>query len=110
MDLEGYAKGSPKARLSQRRNRAHACRANSRGPVTFLSIPQRAYLKRLSREAERTLCERERSGVTMGNFGVGSRGSGDFYLHEKNSSVIGKTSAIVGSDQLDDSASGQSKG
>ena len=44
-----------------------------------------------------------RSGVTMGEFGVGSRGAGDFYTHEKIAEVIGKTSAIVDSSHLDDS-------
>jgi hydrogenase expression/formation protein len=44
-----------------------------------------------------------KSGVTMGEFGVGSRGAGDFYTHEKIAEVIGKTSAIVDSSHLDDS-------
>ncbi|NJD52042.1 MAG: hypothetical protein FIB07_04160 [Candidatus Methanoperedens sp.] len=43
------------------------------------------------------------SGVTMGDFGVGSRGMGDFYTHEKIAEVIGKTSAVVDSSHLDDS-------
>jgi hydrogenase expression/formation protein len=43
------------------------------------------------------------SGVTMGEFGVGSRGLGDFYAHEKIAEVIGKTSAAVDSTHLDDS-------
>jgi hydrogenase expression/formation protein len=43
------------------------------------------------------------SGVTMGEFGVGSRGTGDFYTHEKIAEVIGKTGAVVDSAQLDDS-------
>lgn len=43
------------------------------------------------------------SGVTMGDFGVGSRGIGDFYTHEKIAEVIGKTSAVVDSSHLDDS-------
>lgn len=43
------------------------------------------------------------SGVTMGEFGVGSRGIGDFYTHEKIAEVIGKTSAVVDSSHLDDS-------
>jgi hydrogenase expression/formation protein len=43
------------------------------------------------------------SGVTMGDFGVGSRGMGDFYTHEKIAEVIGRTSAIVDSSHLDDS-------
>ncbi len=42
------------------------------------------------------------SGVTMGEFGVGSRGMGDFYTHEKIASVIGRTSAVVDSSHLDD--------
>ena len=44
-----------------------------------------------------------KTGVTMGDFGVGSRGMGDFYTHEKIAQVIGKTSAIVDSSHLDDS-------
>ncbi|MCX9024814.1 MAG: AIR synthase-related protein [Candidatus Methanoperedens sp.] len=43
------------------------------------------------------------SGVTMGELGVGSRGAGDFYTHEKIAEVIGKTSAVVDSSHLDDS-------
>ncbi len=43
------------------------------------------------------------SGVTMGEFGVGSRGAGDFYAHEKIAEVIGKTDAIIDSSHLDDS-------
>ncbi len=43
------------------------------------------------------------SGITMGEFGVGSRGIGDFYTHEKIAEVIGKTSAVVDSSHLDDS-------
>lgn len=43
------------------------------------------------------------SGVTMGEFGVGSRGAGDFYTHEKIAQVIGKTGAVVDSSHLDDS-------
>jgi hydrogenase expression/formation protein len=39
----------------------------------------------------------------MGDFGVGSRGMGDFYTHEKIAQVIGKTSAVVDSSHLDDS-------
>ncbi|MDD5615285.1 MAG: AIR synthase-related protein [Candidatus Methanoperedens sp.] len=43
------------------------------------------------------------SGVTMGEFGVGSRGMGDFYTHEKIAEVIGRTSAVIDSSHLDDS-------
>ncbi|MHC1585799.1 MAG: AIR synthase-related protein [Candidatus Syntropharchaeia archaeon] len=43
------------------------------------------------------------SGITMGEFGVGSRGEGDFYTHKKIAEVIGKTGAVVDSTELDDS-------
>jgi hydrogenase expression/formation protein len=45
----------------------------------------------------------EDAGVSMGEFGVGSRGSGDFYTHIKIAEVIGKTGAVVDSSHLDDS-------
>jgi len=45
----------------------------------------------------------ERVDVSMGDFGVGSRGSGDFYTHTKIAEVIGRTDAEVDSAQLDDS-------
>ena len=44
----------------------------------------------------------EPSGVTMGEFGVGSRGVGDFYAHRKIAEIIGNTHATVGVDQMDD--------
>jgi hydrogenase expression/formation protein len=43
-----------------------------------------------------------RSGVSMGEFGVGSRGSGDFFVHRQIARIIGKTGASVGVDELDD--------
>jgi len=43
-----------------------------------------------------------RSGVSMGSFGVGSRGTGDFFAHRQIARVIGKTGAEVGVDQMDD--------
>ncbi|MDO9096528.1 MAG: AIR synthase-related protein [Candidatus Methanoperedens sp.] len=50
------------------------------------------------------------SGITMGEFGVGSRGAGDFYTHEKIAEVIGKTGAVVDSSHLDDSGVVLAKG
>ena len=44
-----------------------------------------------------------KTGVRMGEFGVGSRGSGDFYAHEKIAAIIGRTSAVVDSSSLSDS-------
>ena len=53
---------------------------------------------------------REDVGVTMGDYGVGSRGSGDFYTHTKIAEVIGRTNAVVDSRQLDDSGVVKGKG
>ena len=109
MDLEGYAKGALRRGLA----REEIERTLAERILEVRNIPLDSAMRisqAVVEEAERTLCERERSGVTMGNFGVGSRGSGDFYLHEKIATVIGKTSAIVGSDQLDDSGVVRAKG
>ena len=48
------------------------------------------------------LFEFEPSGSTMGEFGVGSRGSGDFFAHRQLARIIGRTSAAVGVDEMDD--------
>ena len=40
--------------------------------------------------------------VKMGEFGVGSRGQGDFFAHRQIARIIGKTSASVGVDEMDD--------
>jgi len=42
-----------------------------------------------------------KTGVKMGEFGVGSRGKGDFYVHSKIAELI-ETSAVISSKDLDD--------
>lgn len=42
------------------------------------------------------------SGVSMGSFGVGSRGTGDFFAHRQIARVIGRTGVAVGVDEMDD--------
>ena len=42
------------------------------------------------------------SGVSMGEFGVGSRGRGDFYVHRKIAEVIGESNAVLSTKDLDD--------
>ncbi len=62
-------------------------------------------------EAKRTLAVKDddellvpnESGVHMGEFGVGSRGAGDFYVHQKIGELIGATGAVVDSSALSDS-------
>ena len=44
----------------------------------------------------------EPAGVGTGEFGVGSRGKGDFFAHRQIARIIGKTSASVGVDEMDD--------
>lgn len=110
MDIEGYAKRALMAgentadveeRLAQRileikgngitelhaRELAHAVVIESRATLK----PQKDVLFPI------------KSGITMGRFGVGSRGAGDFYTHEQIARVIGKTGAEVDTSHLDDS-------
>lgn len=46
------------------------------------------------------LLDYHKTGVTMGKFGVGSRGAGDFYVHSKIAEMCGN--AVVSSKDLDD--------
>lgn len=48
------------------------------------------------------LFEYDHAGVRMGEFGVGSRGTGDFFAHRQIARIIGKTTASVGVDEMDD--------
>ncbi|HVP96334.1 AIR synthase-related protein [Methanoregula sp.] len=48
--------------------------------------------------------------VRMGEFGVGSRGKGDFFAHREIARIIGKTQASVGVDEMDDAGAVQAGG
>ncbi len=52
----------------------------------------------------------EPAGVNMGEFGVGSRGKGDFFAHRQIARIIGKTSASVGVDEMDDAGAVRAHG
>ena len=56
----------------------------------------------LTHGLEGDLLETNAAGVGMGEFGVGSRGTGDFFAHRQIARIIGATSAEVGVDQMDD--------
>lgn len=56
------------------------------------------------------LFETTPAGVGMGEFGVGSRGTGDFFAHRQIARIIGPTSAAVGVDQMDDAGVVQAGG
>lgn len=105
MDLEGYAK------RALRRGDEEIQSSLAERILEIKDIPRENALKiadAVITEAKETLNLKEshltysRSGVTMGDLGVGSRGSGDFYAHEKIAEVIGKTGAVVDSSHLDD--------
>jgi hydrogenase expression/formation protein len=52
----------------------------------------------------------EPAAVKMGEFGVGSRGKGDFFAHREIARIIGKTSASVGVDEMDDAGAVKAAG
>ena len=106
MDLEGFAKrGLSREDPEIEAKLVWLIREVKQIPEEKALILARAVLE----EARATLHPRgdvfslERVEVSMGDFGVGSRGSGDFYTHTKIAEVIGRTDAEVDSAQLDDS-------
>ncbi|PWR74783.1 AIR synthase-related protein [Methanospirillum stamsii] len=52
----------------------------------------------------------QKAGVSMGAFGVGSRGTGDFFAHRKIAEIIGKSGATVGVEDMDDAGVVQAGG
>ena len=106
MDLEGFAKRGLLRKDPEIKSKLISLIREVKGiPEDKALILAEAVLE----EAEATLHPRgdvfrlEGVGVSMGDYGVGSRGSGDFYTHTKIAEVIGRTDAVVDSRQLDDS-------
>ncbi len=106
MDLEGYARrllasedrDSVKKRLSQRIVEVKGWdeqEAHNWAEAIIMEV-ENAYSQ------SSPLLDYYRSYVTMGEFGVGSRGRGDFYVHRRLADVIGDSSAIISSRDLDD--------
>jgi hydrogenase expression/formation protein len=58
--------------------------------------------KKLKDAKLKGLLDYPRSGVTMGEFGVGSRGEGDFKVHRSIADIIGEKSALIGPQDQDD--------
>jgi hydrogenase expression/formation protein len=56
------------------------------------------------------LLDYPRSGVSMGKFGVGSRGLGDFKVHRDIADIIGKKGALIGPDEQDDAGVVEGRG
>lgn len=106
MDLEGYAKRgilrNDKALREKLADRILEIKNISRKHA--LEIAGAVIVEaRATINPEGDILKPVTSGITMGEFGVGSRGAGDFYTHEKIAEVIGKTGAVVDSSHLDDS-------
>jgi hydrogenase expression/formation protein len=108
MDIEGYAKrglkaGEPEDQLEDKLT-SRILEVKNTSPEHARKLAQATIV-----EAKATLVLKGDvlkptiSGVSMGEFGVGSRGMGDFYTHEKIAEVIGKTGAVVDTTHLDDS-------
>lgn len=66
--------------------------------------------KKLKDKFLKNLIEYPRAGAKMGEFGVGSRGEGDFFVHRKLAEIIGRTGAVVDSLQQDDAGVVRSRG
>jgi len=50
----------------------------------------------------KSLVEYRKANVNMGEFGVGSRGEGDFFIHREIAKIIGKTGAVIDPGEQDD--------
>ncbi len=110
MDIEGYAKrallsGENESQIEERlARRIHEIKG---GNVTEQHSKELAHAVMVEAgatlELKGDILEPVTSGITMGQFGVGSRGAGDFHTHEQIARVIGKTSAEVDTTHLDDS-------
>ncbi len=133
MDLEGFAKRKLREGTGEEEIIAEMCsRIIEIKRIRIRKEDAEALSKAILEEAKRTIDLKDKgkskdefligllteikSGVRMGEFGVGSRGLGDFYAHEKIGEIIGATSAVVDSSSLSDSgvvrflSEGKSKG
>ena len=107
MDLEGYVRRLLAAGVPE----DEAIPALARSVEEWKGVPGE-YARELAeavveevrntREAGGDLFEFAHAGVGMGDFGVGSRGKGDFYAHRQIARIIGRTGAAVGVDEMDD--------
>ncbi|WP_094228459.1 AIR synthase-related protein [Methanolobus psychrotolerans] len=106
MDIEGYAKRGLKNNEPDIEDKltARILEVKRTSPEHARKLAQATITEaRATLNLKGDILEPTVSGVTMGEFGVGSRGLGDFYTHEKIAEVIGKTSAVVDTTHLDDS-------
>jgi hydrogenase expression/formation protein len=114
MDLEGFVKRKLRRGEKEEAIIAEMCsRIMEIKGNRIIKEKAKEISKAILEEAKRTIDLKSKdelgifrqikSDVRMGEFGVGSRGSGDFYAHEKIGKIIGATSAVVDSSSLSDS-------
>ncbi|WP_406670710.1 AIR synthase-related protein [Methanolobus sp. ZRKC4] len=106
MDIEGYAKRGLKNNESDIEDKliARILEVKKTSPEHARKLAQATITEaRATLDLKGDVLEPTISGISMGEFGVGSRGIGDFYTHEKIAEVIGKTNAVVDTTHLDDS-------
>jgi hydrogenase expression/formation protein len=108
MDIEGYAKrglraGEPENQLEDKLT-SRILEVKNTSPEHARKLAQATIVEaKATLDLKGDVLKPTISGVSMGEFGVGSRGMGDFYTHEKIAEVIGKTGAVVDTTHLDDS-------
>ena len=107
MDLEGFTRrclGEGMEEEDVESNLADHILRIKGGPPAYAREFAAAVVEEVkrSREARGDLFEFTPARVGMGDFGVGSRGKGDFYAHRQIARIIGKTEAAVGVDEMDD--------
>jgi hydrogenase expression/formation protein len=107
MDVEGYVRrnmrnGRPEAEII--RNLSSRIREIKPVSQEYAETFAHAVITEVKNTSNLTsdLLTCTEAGVGMGEFGVGSRGTGDFYAHRKIAEIIGKTGANVGVDEMDD--------
>ncbi len=107
MDVEGYVRRNMKSgRTDAEIVKDLSCRIREIKTVSPEYADQFAHAvlteAKNTQNASGDILSCTQAGVTMGEFGVGSRGTGDFYAHRKIAEIIGKTGANVGVDEMDD--------
>ncbi len=101
MDIEGFARRHISDEGLEEKLAERILEFKDVGDDTALKIA-RAVITEVKNAYSKTnwLLDYHKSGVTMGKFGVGSRGTGDFYVHSKIAEMCGD--AVVSSKDLDD--------
>lgn len=115
MDVEGFAR-----RNLQRGRASQDIISDLADRIVEIKNTNREYALQFAKavlvEAEATshmtsdILTYEKANVSMGAFGVGSRGTGDFHAHRKIAEIIGNSGATVGVEDMDDAGVVQAGG